>query len=57
MRTLPTPGYTQWLYLAGGDGGEEDSVGEELCLSVQPYLTALCSEAYGSVTLVEQQMF
>lgn len=31
-------------------------MGEELCSSVQPYLTAICSEAYGSVTLVEQQM-
>lgn len=51
------PGYTQQLHLAGGDGAEEDGVGEEPCSSAQPYLSAICFEAYGSVILVEQQMF
>lgn len=55
--TLPTPGCTHQLHLAGRDEGEEGSVGEELCSSVQPHLTAVCSEAPGSVTLVEQQVF
>ena len=44
------PGYSQWLHLAGGDRGEEDSMGEEPCSSVQPYLATVFSEAYESVT-------
>ena len=32
-------------------------MGEEPCSSVQPYLATVFSEAYESVTLVEQQMF
>lgn len=54
---LPTPGYTHQLHLVGGDGGVEGDTGEQLCSSVQPHLTALCSETPGSVTLLEQQVF
>lgn len=55
--SLTTPGYTHQLHLVGGDGGVEGITVEQLCSSLQPHLTALCSEAPGSVTLLEQQVF
>lgn len=55
--TLPTPGCTHQLHLVGGDGDVEGVMGGQLCSSVQRHLTAIFSEAPGSVTLLEQQVF